>query len=62
MSELDELNEFKAVIDEYNRVQLRQTLDFFKGVSDLLGTDGNPEKIIELFIEFIIEPIKTNKQ
>ena len=40
MSELDELNEFKAAIAEYNRVQLRQTMDFLKEFMSLI----NPPK------------------
>jgi len=36
MSELDELNDFYKEMEEYNRVQLRQTLDFFKDFKSLI--------------------------
>ena len=37
MSELDDFNRFMRESDEYNRVQLRQTLELYTNLSELLG-------------------------
>ena len=42
MSELDDLEAFTKQMEEYNRVQLRQTLDFIRELSESLGAINNP--------------------
>ena len=47
MSELDDLEAFTKQMEEYNRIQLRQTLDFIRELSESLGTINNPMQKFE---------------
>lgn len=49
MSELDDFNKFIGQMNDYTNVQLRQTLDFSKELSELFGVKDDPEAIIKHF-------------
>ena len=51
MSELDDFSKNMRELTEYNRVQLRQTLEFYEALSELIGTKQTEENGLAEFEE-----------